>query len=189
MSQENVEVVRKPLQLRERSSRTLDERLSLRFPRLAKLSAAWLIAGRPPTSRLRQGAVWRAVQLGVEAFNRRDLDAVQIGRPPDWEYHPAREFVEAGFVEPCYRGRAGYRDALSRFFEVWGSDIRVEPIELVDLGDRLVVLANLPTRGQASGVAVTQEVAYVITLQNGQPIRQQDYHDHAEALEAGGLRD
>src|SRR3954452_13773542 len=118
MSQENVEVVRKPLGLSERSSRTLDERLSLRFPRLAELSAR-LIAERPPSSRLRQSAVWRAARLGAEAFNRRDLDAVQIGRPPDWEYYPAREFVEAGFVEPCYRGRAGYRDALSRFFEVW----------------------------------------------------------------------
>ena len=40
MSQENVEFVRKPLRVRERSSRTLDQRLSLRFPRLAAASFA-----------------------------------------------------------------------------------------------------------------------------------------------------
>ena len=58
MSQENVEIVRKPLGVRERSRRTLDERLSLRFPRLA---AAFLgrIGKLPPGSRLRQAALWR----------------------------------------------------------------------------------------------------------------------------------
>jgi hypothetical protein len=30
---------------------------------------------------------------------------------------------------------------------------------------------------------------YVMTLQDGQTIRQQDYHDHDEALEAVGLRE
>jgi hypothetical protein len=34
MSQENAEIVRKPLRVRERSNRTPDQRLFLRFPRL-----------------------------------------------------------------------------------------------------------------------------------------------------------
>ena len=78
MSQENVEVVRKPLRVRERSRRTLDQRLSLRFPGLA---AAFLrrILKLPPSSRLRQATLWRGVRLGLEAYNRRDLDAVVIG--------------------------------------------------------------------------------------------------------------
>src|SRR5512132_1153989 len=42
MSQENVEVVRQPLQLRERSSRTLDQRLAMRFPRLYAVQARLL---------------------------------------------------------------------------------------------------------------------------------------------------
>ena len=112
MSRENVEVVRKPLRVRERSSRTLDQRLALRLPWLADAYAR-LVGRLPPTSRLRQAVLWRAARLGLEAWNRRDLPAFQVGRLPDWEFRPARELVEAGLLEPCYRGPAGYRDFAS----------------------------------------------------------------------------
>jgi hypothetical protein len=92
------QIVRKPLRVSERSGRTLDQRLSLRFPRLA---AAYLrrIGKMPPGSRLRQATLWRGVRLGVEAYNRRDLDAVLIGWHPEFEYHPDRDWVKAGLVE------------------------------------------------------------------------------------------
>ena len=89
------QIVRKPLRARERSSRTLDQRLLLRFPGLAAASFR-LIGKLPPRSRVRQAALWRAIQLAVEAYNRRDLDLVAIGFRPDLEYYPYREFVEAG---------------------------------------------------------------------------------------------
>ena len=60
MSQENMEVVRQPLRVGERSRRTLDERLSLRFPRLVAASSR-LIAKLPPRSRL----VWIATCPGA----------------------------------------------------------------------------------------------------------------------------
>ena len=66
MSQENVEVVRKALRVRERSSRTLDQRLGLRFPRLGAASGRLtgrLIGRLSPRSRLRQAALWRGVRL------------------------------------------------------------------------------------------------------------------------------
>jgi hypothetical protein len=108
MSQENVEMVRKPLRANQRSRRTLDLRLLLRFPRMA---VAYLrVIGRlSPRSRLRHAAVWRGIRLGVEAFNRRDLDAVTIAYHPDLEYYPYREFVEATLADQCYRGPSGYR--------------------------------------------------------------------------------
>jgi len=80
MSQENAAVVRKPLRVRERSSRTLDQRLAIRFPRLA--AACFRLIGKlPPGSRVRQPVLQRAVRLAVEAYNRRDLDTVAIGPP------------------------------------------------------------------------------------------------------------
>jgi ketosteroid isomerase-like protein len=182
------QIVRKPLRVRERSTRTLDQRLALRFPRMAD-ACARLIGRLPPTSRLRQAAMWRAVQLGLEAWNRRDLEAYQLGRLPDYEYHPAREAVASGLAEPCYRGASRYLDVLSSWFEVWGADARVEPVELIDLGDRLVLLAAIPTRGRASGVPVTQDYAWVFTLKHGKVTHEQEYFDHAEALEAVGLRE
>jgi ketosteroid isomerase-like protein len=186
MSQETVEIVRKPLRVRERASRTVDQRLFLRFPRLVDPYAR-LIGRLSPTSRLRQGAVWRAVRVSLEAWNRRDLDAFQLGRQPDYEYYPAHETVEAGLAEACYRGPAQYRDVLSSWFEAWGADARVEPGELIDLGDRLVLLAHVPTHGRASGVPLSQAYAWVFTLKHGQVTRQQEYFNHAEALEAVGL--
>jgi ketosteroid isomerase-like protein len=186
MLQENVEVVRKPLRVRERSSRTLDQRLSLRFPRLAA-GYLRLIGKLPPGSRLRQATMWRAVQLGLEAYRRRDLDAVVIGCHSEFEYRPGREWVEAGLVEPCYRGLEGFRKHIATVDEVWGGENYVTPVELIDTGERLVVLADVPMRAQASGVPLTEAFALVLTLKDGRVIRQDEYYDHTEALEAVGL--
>jgi ketosteroid isomerase-like protein len=181
------QIVRKPLRVRESSSRTLDQRLSLRFPRLAAASSR-MIGKLPPRSRLRQAALWRAMRVAVEAYNRRDLDAVAIGFPPDLEYYPYREFVEAGLAEPCYHGPTGYRTYIEGTYEVWGADVRLEPTELIDLGDRIVMLADMPMRAQASGIPLGETYACVSTLKDGRVIRQRDFLDHAEALEAVGLR-
>ena len=60
-------------------------------------------------------------------------------------------------------------------------------MEVVDLGDRLVLLATVPMRGQASGVALTEAFALVMTLKDGRVTTVQEYYDHAEALEAAGF--
>jgi ketosteroid isomerase-like protein len=185
MAQENLGIVRKPLRVRERSSRTLDQRLSLRFPRLAAANSR-RIAKLPPTSRFRQAALWRAVRLALEAYNRRDLDAVVIGWHPEFEYYPARA-VEIGLLEPCYRGLEGYRKYVATTSEVWGGENYLKPVELIDLGERFVVLADVVMRGQASGVPLTEAYAVVSTLRDGSVTSVQEYYDHAEALEAAGL--
>jgi ketosteroid isomerase-like protein len=180
------QIVRKPLRVSERSSRTLDQRLSLRFPRLA---AAYLrlIGKMPPGSRLRQATLWRGVRLGVEAYNRRDLDAVVIGWHPEFEYHTGREWARSGLAEPCYRGLEGYRKYVAATEEVWGEENYLRPVELIDLGERIVMLADGRMRAQASGVPLTEAFALVTTLEDGRTVRLQEYYDHAEALEAVGL--
>ena len=185
MSQENVEVVRKPLRVRKQSSRPLDQRLALRFPRLSNAYGRFILNRLPPTSRVRQAAVWRSSRLGMEAFNRRDLDAAVFYAHPDFEYLPPREFVEAGFFEPCYRGAAGFREYVAAWSEVVG--VRIEPVELIDLGDRVVLLAELPMRAQTSGIPLTEKIATVSVLNNGKASRVQAFLNHAEALEAAGL--
>jgi ketosteroid isomerase-like protein len=123
----------------------------------------------------------------VEAYNRRDLDAVAIGMHPDLEYYPYREFVEAGLAEPCYHGPSGYKAYISGTDDVWADEVRLEPTEVIDLGDRFVLLANMPMRAQASGVALAETYACISTLKDGRIIRQQDFLDQNEALEAVGL--
>jgi ketosteroid isomerase-like protein len=178
--------VRKPLQVRPRSSRTLDQRIAIRFPRLSAASYR-LVTRMPPTSRVRQALLWRTVRLAIEAYNRRDLDAVAIAFHPDLEYYPYREFIEAALAEPCYHGPAGYRAYIMATYEVWGTEVRLYPTELIDLGDRVVLLADMPMRAQASGVPLAETYATIATLKDGRVIRQRDFLNQAEALEAAGV--
>ena len=186
MSPEKVEVVRKPLRVRERSRRTFDQRLLLRFPGLATAMSR-LIARLPPSSRLRQAVVWRNARLGLEAYNRRDMDAVGIAYHPEFEYHPARHWVESGLLEPSYRGLEGHKRYVASTAEVFGAEVYVKPVELIDAGERAVILANAPMRAQASGIELTEAFALVSTFQDGRVIRIEEYYDYAEALEAAGV--
>lgn len=186
MSQESVEVVRRPLRVGERSRRTLDQRLALRFSRLGAIQAR-LVGKLSPRSRLRQAVIWRSTRLGAEAFNRGDLDVFLLGFHPDIEWRPLTEFVEAGFAEPSYLGLEGFRTYWAAVSEVWGSELNFEPVELIDAGDRLVVLASLHAHAQTSGVPLTRTYALILTLKDGLVIRWQECPSHLEALEAVGM--
>jgi ketosteroid isomerase-like protein len=183
---ENVEPVRQPLQARTRSRRTLEQRLYLRFPSLA-VAALRLVTRRPPSSRIRQAALRRAVEGTLEAFNRRDLEAVLIAAHPEFEYCPERDWVDAGLLEPSYRGLEGYRKFVGTVDEVWGGENYLEPLEVIDLGERWVMVANGRMRAQASGVTLSEEYVGVATLRDGLVISLQEYYNHAKGLEAVGL--
>lgn len=178
--------VRKPLRVSRDSRRTLDERMSIRFPWLAAASNR-LLALLPPTSRLRQAMLWRGMRLGIQAYNRGDLAAAAIGFHPALEYHPYREFVEAGLTESSYHGPSGYIAYITATYEVWGGGVKLYPTELIDLGDRLVLLADMPMQAQASGISLSEKYGSVMTISDGQVIRVQDYLNQAEALESVGL--
>ena len=180
------DVVRKPLSVRPASQRTLDQRIAIRFPRLSAANAR-MLTRLSPRSRVRQALLWRSVRLAIEAYNRRDLVAASSSFHPDLEYYPYREFVEAGLAEPCYRGPAGYRAYIEATYDVWGTEVRLYPTELIDLGDRLVLLADMPMRAQGSGVPLAESYAMIATVKDGAVIRQQDYLSQAEALAEAGL--
>ena len=95
--------------------------------------------------------------------------------------------MEFGGLSASYRGHAGYVHFVEEWLSAWGA-FRGEPIELVDLGDRLVLLAEAVGRGKGSGVPVRHSYAVVLTLRGGRVIREQYYKDHVQALEAVGLR-
>ena len=186
MSKENVEIVRQPLLVRDRSSRSLAQRMALRLPRLTDAYAR-LIDRLPPSSRLRQASVRLAARDGVEAWNRRDLDAFLISYHPDSEHYPPREFVEAGLWEQCYRGRDGYARLMASWADT-GTDARVETGDLIDLGSHLVLLSELSARtSRLAGVPLTRTYATIWTVEHGKIRSQREYTDHAEALEAVGL--
>ena len=127
------------------------------------------------------------MRLGLEAYNRRDLDAVVIGWDPDFEYRPDADWVKAGIMEPYYRGFDSYCRYVAAGDEVWGGENRLKPSEFIDLGDRTVLLADGRMRAQASGVPLAEAFALVTTIEDGRFVRHQEYYDHAAALEAAGV--
>lgn len=132
--------------------------------------------------------VWRSVRLGIEAFNRRDFEALLVNYHPEVEFRPPRGWTESGMSDSSYRGHDGFPRFLRDLSAVWGT-YRQEPRELIDLGDRLVVLGELRGRAEASGVPLAQPHASLFHLADGKLIRQQEYLDPAEALEAVGLKE
>jgi ketosteroid isomerase-like protein len=183
MSQETsdpVRGVRIPLVPETRRHRTLDERIVVRFPVLARLFAAWW-ARLPQHSRLHRVLLLRRFRQAYAAANRRDFDLLLTGLDPDIEYHSS-EVWQIDF-DPLYHGHDGYlevwRDLLESF-----EDVRLDPEELLDLGDRVLVTIKLSGHGAGSGVSVSQPLFQLFTLRRGLVVRQDDFQDRAEALKA-----
>ena len=191
MSQENVEVVRgvrialSPASERASQRRALDERLAIRFPSLYRLLADALMR-LPPRSRLRRLVLARRVRQAYAASNRRDIDAVFVGWDPNIEYRPSEDLMPPD-LEGAFHGHDGYL-ALWRYWRDAFDDIRWDPEEVLDLGDRLLVETQQRGHGSGSGVAVSEPVFQLFTFRSGLVIRQEDFRDRAKALEAAGMR-
>ena len=91
-------------------------------------------------------------------------------------------------ISGIYRGR----DAVKRFWREWlaaWETVRSE-YELVDAGDRVVMLFDMRMRGRSTGIDVSLgKVAWVFTYRGGLLIHQKLYMDQAEALKAVGLEE
>jgi ketosteroid isomerase-like protein len=126
-----------------------------------------------------------AFRLAVDASNRGDYEAAFALLPPDFETIPGPELVGFGF-DPVYHGRAG-RLCLQRQWVAELGEFQNEPEEVLDLGDRVLLLGRMKGIGASSGLAFDSEVAYLITFSAGRMIREQNFRSHAQALEAAGL--
>ena len=190
MSQETVvRGVRYPLSLpseRAARRRSLDERLFVRFPALIRVfGGVWM--RRPPQSRLRRLLLTRLIQRGYAAGYRRDFEVLTVGLDPEIEYHAPPQ-VLAPDLDPVMYGREGYIQVWRYWLDAF-EDIRFEPEELLDLGDRVLLTAQLKGRGSGSGVAVSQPMFQLVEFRDGMAVRQEDFNDRAKALEAAGLRE
>ena len=193
MSQENVEVVRgvrsvlRPLSERASKRRSLDELVFVRFPPLLHLLSSALIR-LPPRSRLRRSIVIRRIGRAYAAANRQDFDVVLVGMDLGvYEYRPSRDLLPPD-MEEVFHGRDGYLQLWRYWLDAF-EDIRWKPEEVLDFGDKLLVTTEQSGHGSGSGVGVTEPVFQLFTLGRGLVIRQEDFLDRAEALEAAGLKE
>ena len=85
-----------------------------------------------------------------------------------------------------YRGHEGTREFFRDLDDVL-DEIHTEYSEIRDLGDQVVALGQIPTRGKASGAETESPLATVSDLKNGKAIQVRTYLDPKQALEAAGL--
>ena len=120
-------------------------------------------------------------------LTRRDFDAVLMGWDPESEYHPSGDLLPPD-LETVFYGHDGYRQ-LWRYWLDSFEDIRWDPEEILDFGDKFLVTTQQSGRGSGSGVAVSEPVFQLFTVRRGSVVRQEDFLDRSKALEAAGLRD
>ena len=89
--------VRHKLSAQPRPRRGLEERLLAR-PRVVNVWGR-LIARLSPSSRVRQLLLVRAVQMGLAAYSRGDLELVLLAHHPECEYHGPPDQEELGTLE------------------------------------------------------------------------------------------
>jgi len=193
MPQENVEILRgtrialPPLSERASQRRSLDERLFVRFPALYRLLADTLMR-LPHRSRLRRLMVARRVWQAYAAANRRDFDLVLTGLDPEiYEYRPKADLI-APDQDAVFYGHDGYRRLWRTWLDAF-EDLRYEPEEVLYFGDTVLATVQMWGHGSGSGVPVGLQLFQLFTLRRGLVVRQEDFGDRGEALEAAGLRD
>jgi SnoaL-like domain len=124
---------------------------------------------------------------GTSESAREDMLA---GQAEGWDPEIELDASEAPVLDIAgvYRGR----DAVQRFWREWlaaWETFRFE-YELVDAGDRVVLLLDPRMRGRSTGIDVPfGNIAWVYTYRGGLLARQELYMNQSEALKAVGLEE
>jgi uncharacterized protein len=150
--------------------------------------------GRPPCS----GCSWPTLRgilgamsqknIGVvsaafEAWNAGDMATLRESYDPDIVWRPPEGWPEPG----PYLGREAVMRQLEQLRETWDADV-LEPIsDFIDAADRVVV--RIIWRGAGHGPGLDMELTGVYTVRRGRLCDIELFWDHAQALEAVGLRE
>jgi ketosteroid isomerase-like protein len=188
VSQENVEIVRQPIRISDRSHRRLEDRIVARIPNFA-VAVSRALFRLPARSRVRRLLQPRIVRQGVEAVNRGDYEVAFLLFHPDMEYLAPPGTVVLGTFPEKLQGRRE-RIEFERSWRADWSEFRYEPEELIDLTDRLVLIGRMSGSGRRSGAPMDSEWAAIYTISRGQVIREEIFFDdNARALKAAGLEE
>ena len=122
------------------------------------------------------------LRRGFAAFNRGDLDAAFEHVTPDAVW----DFSEREMNPAVLHGPDAYRRDYEAAREVW-EELRLEPEEFFDAGDRIVVFVRQRGRGRGSGMEVEELLASVFTIADGKVTSMRLYRDRERALRDAGL--
>ena len=127
------------------------------------------------------------VREAVDAYNRRDLEALMEVHDPGVEWHPAIQALLGGEAA-VYWGHEGVREFV-RDLDSAFAELRIEISEIRDLGERVVAMGHLRGRGKESGAETESYIGYLVEFKNGKMARILSFLDPKATLEAAGLRE
>jgi ketosteroid isomerase-like protein len=98
---------------------------------------------------------------------------------------PSVEYVNPpGAIEPgIRRGIAAFNDALESVLDGWEL-WHMEPEQLTQVGDQVVVVVRYRARGRTSGVEVEGRESALFTLNDGKLVRYEWFHGPDDARDA-----
>lgn len=119
----------------------------------------------------------RTIREAYEAYNRGELDAVVALLDEDVELVPPPTSPEP---DPL-RGREAVREYMS---PVMFAEQSAEPVEIIDEGDRLLIVAHVRARGRESGAEIDATVFHLWHLEGERVARFEVFMDREPALAA-----
>jgi ketosteroid isomerase-like protein len=124
-----------------------------------------------------------AMRAGIEAMNRRDIEAVLQGIDPEVRFEHRLAALQGSFVG--IDGVRGWFADLVAHFDTW----QIHCTDIRDLGNRVLALGTIQATGAESGVETELPLTIVARYEDGLLTHFTDFGDRAKALEAVGLRD
>lgn len=113
------------------------------------------------------------------AWGRRDLDAVVAFAHRDVEVVQDPSFPGATTAT----GSAALRQWLGSFFDIW-DEFDLVPEEVLESGERVLVIARVHARGKGSGMDIEQTAAHLLTFDDGRVRRLETFADPETARAA-----
>ena len=127
----------------------------------------------------------QVVQRGFEARSEgRFYDWIEtLDSNIEWDISafPVEGFPDRG------SGRAEFVAHVTRYWSVW-NDYSQNVKEMLDTGDRVVVVLSEHARERNSDADVQREIASVWTVENGRRVRFQAFGSREEAMRAAGIK-
>ena len=117
---------------------------------------------------------------GLAAYQQGDEETLKGFFDPGIEIYSEPGMINSG----SFTGWDGFRQWIAQWEEAW-DEINYEPLELIDVDDRLLVArVRVTGRGAGSGLEINREFAYLWEIRDGRAIRFHLYGSPERALQA-----
>jgi ketosteroid isomerase-like protein len=124
-----------------------------------------------------EGPNAQTARQAFDAFSRGDAEELVRLCHPSFVWRPFRAQLEG----TAYRGHDGIRRCVEDLQEDW-SEVRIDPLELHEAGDLVVVIGQVHGRGRASGVELDAIAGFTVEFREGVPLRLTSYSDPGAAM-------